>query len=87
MENEMLINNVGELAQELSQFNKDYYIACYTEDQSQLAPGHLFRVLSIESVSTKDAELVRGDDGIPTFKFGKSPTSRKIVLLEVTADH
>jgi hypothetical protein len=76
---------VRELQEQLAKFDPDLELLVYTEDDSLLAEGHLFRLLTIDYVDTTEGELVRGDDDVPSMRFGKSDASRAVVTLGVTS--
>jgi hypothetical protein len=78
---------VKELILELSKLDPELEVLCYSEDGELLPPGHLFRLLYIESVTVNDAERRRNsDDGIPSLKFMKTEHSEKLAFLNVTVD-
>ena len=77
---------VGELLDKLKNLDPKLEILCYTEDAPFLVKQRLFRLLDIESVETSDAERCRTDDRVPTLKLGRSQSSERLALLNVTAD-
>jgi hypothetical protein len=77
---------VKELQQQLSKLDPDLEILCYSEDEALQDKDQVFRLLDIESVTTSEGERIRLDDGTPSLKFGKSPESEIIALLNVLSD-
>lgn len=77
---------VRELQEHLSKLDQDLDVLCYSEHDSLVPDGQLFRLLNIEAISTTDSERVRLDDGTPYLKIGKSPSSVVLALLEVGPD-
>lgn len=77
---------VGELIKELSRFDPELEVVCYTEDEDFLAPGYLFRILEIDSVDEGKGERRRNADGRPTLAFGHSKHSERFVFINVTGD-
>jgi len=75
---------VKDLIAELNKYDQEVDVLCYTEDSAFLLPGHMFRLLDVESVQESEGEKRRGDDGVPTLKFGKNHHSNKLVIIEVT---
>jgi hypothetical protein len=75
---------VRELQEALSKLDPDLRVVAYTEDETMLPQGHLFRLLDIEYVDTAEGELTRGDYGVPSMRFGKSDLSCVIATLGVT---
>lgn len=77
---------VKELIAKLSKINQEIDVLCYTEDSDLLPQQHIFRLLEIEDVSESEGERRRGDDQIPTLKFGKSPHSESLAIINVISD-
>lgn len=75
---------VKDLIAQLSKHDPNSEILCYTEDESVLNKNHLFKVFIIESLDISEGEPLRGDDNVPTIKFGHSPFSVKHVVLNIT---
>lgn len=75
---------VGDLQEELAKFDPDLELLVYTEDESMLSAGHLFRLLDVEYVEKTEGELGRGEDGITSMRFVKSDESRVVVTLGAT---
>lgn len=59
---------------------------CYTEESDLSPKGHMFRLLEIGGVGASEAERQRGDDQVPSLKFGKSAHSVKLAIIEVISD-
>ena len=76
---------VKDLLEKLSKLDPNSDVICYSEDDSLLLDGHLFRVLEIESVNSVVAEKCRAD-GVATLKIGKSDASQNHVTLNITTD-
>jgi hypothetical protein len=76
---------VKELIKNLSTLDPNSDVICYSEDESLLLDGHMFRVLEIESLDSVMAEKCRVD-GIGTLKIGNSDISQNHVTLNITAD-
>jgi hypothetical protein len=77
---------VKELISKLSKLDPELEVLCYSEDDELVPPGHLFRLLYIESVTVNDAQRRKGDDGIPSLKFVKTEHSEELAFLNVTVD-
>ena len=77
---------VRELQDQLGKLDPALEVVCYTEDPSFHAEGHGFRLLEIEAVDTTQGEWAKNDDGIPSLKLGKGPSSVKLAVLKVTSD-
>lgn len=77
---------VRELISQLQKLDQQLEVLCYTEDEPLLAPGHGFRLLDIITIMVVEAEKVRGNDQIWSFKLGKGPHSQKHAIIEVTSD-
>lgn len=77
---------VKELLEQLRRFDPELDVLCCSEDEGLLAPNHHFRLLDICSVSTVEGEKVRGEDGIPSMKLGKTPHSQPHAVIDVTVD-
>ena len=77
---------VKELIQRLSQFDGELDVLCYTEEGDILPADHLFRLLEINGVSVAEGEKCRGDDQVPSLKFGQSPHGHGYVLIDITSD-
>lgn len=77
---------VKELIKKLSECDQELEVFCYTEDTNLVPKQHQFSVFLIEDVNVSEAEQRRGDDQVPTLKFGKGPYSKKMVFLDVTSD-
>jgi hypothetical protein len=61
---------VKDLIESLGKFDPDLEVLCCTEDDSLLPEGHGIRLLDILDVKALDAERRRGDDQVPSMKFG-----------------
>ena len=77
---------VKELQSLLSKLDPNLEVICYSEDPKLQQGEEIFRILDIETVDTVSAERMRLDDGTPTLKIGKSPTSEEIVTLVVNSE-
>jgi len=75
---------IRELIDKLKLLDPDLEVVGYTEDQDLLASGHLFRLFDIETVIVSEAEKTRADDGVPTYKLGKTGHSKPHAVLEMT---
>jgi hypothetical protein len=62
---------IKDLLEKLSKFDPNAGVIFYTEDESLLLDGHIFRVLEIESLDSVVAEKCRSD-GAGTLKIGKA---------------
>jgi hypothetical protein len=71
--------------EKLSKLDPNADVICYTEDESLLLDGHIFRVLEIESLDLVVAEKCRSN-GVGTLKIGKSDASKNHVTLNITTD-
>jgi hypothetical protein len=76
---------VKDLLKKLSKVDPNSDVICYSEDESLLLDGHIFRVLELESVDSVVAEKCR-TDGVGTLKIGKSDASKNLVTLNITTD-
>lgn len=77
---------VSELQKQLSKFDPELDLLCYTEDVGFVKADAGFTLLDINSVTVMHGKRMRLDDGTPTLKLGKGPNSVELVVLEVTAD-
>ncbi len=77
---------VRELIERLQQFDPGLEVLCYCQDDELRVKGHSFRLLDIESVDVAEGQKVRGDDGVPSVRFGKTPCSQQFVSIDVTCD-
>ena len=77
---------VRELIKKLQQFDQDLEVLCYIEEEEEIIKkGHRFRLLQINDLATTEGDKIRGDDGIPSIKFGKTDHSEKIVTIDITS--
>lgn len=81
---------IKDLIKKLEQFSPEQPVACYTEDEGLKHDGdpvQVFEILNI-SESESEAESSRLNDGAgkPWLKFGKSDSSSKFILIEITSD-
>jgi hypothetical protein len=74
---------VKELIDVLKTHDQELDVLCYTEEAGLLADGHTFRLLDIEGVGSSKGERRRGDDDVPTMKFGEFGPATKGVFLHV----
>ncbi len=77
---------VKQLVAKLRELDQELDVLCYTEDSDLLPTKHMFKLLEIEDVSESEGERRRGNDQIPTLKFGKSPYSEKFAFINVISD-
>lgn len=77
---------VKDLVAKLKTFDPEQDVLCYCEDEEGLPEGHGFRLFDINGVDVTEAEKVRLDDGTPYLKLGKTPQSRRQVLIDITSD-
>lgn len=77
---------VKQVLEQLQQLAPELEILCYTEDNNLLPKNHGLRLLDITDISILDGERTRGEDQIPSVKIGKSASSERIAIIEVTAD-
>ncbi len=77
---------VKELLEKLSKVNQDIDVICSCEDLGIPPENHILMLFNIVSVDIVEAEKGRSEDRIPLLKFGKSPTSKKHIILEITSD-
>lgn len=77
---------VSELQKQLSKFDSELDVLCYTGDARFVTADAEFTLLEIENVTITHGERMRLDNGTPTLKLGKGPNSVKLVTLEVTTD-
>jgi hypothetical protein len=82
----MRVVKVKELIKKLSECDQELEVICYTEDTNLVAKQHQFSIFLIEDVNMSEAEKRRGDDQVPTLKFGRGPYSKKMVFLDVTSE-
>lgn len=75
---------VRDLLEKLKNVDPNLEVFGYSEDEELLASGHQFRVLDLVDIAISDAERARTDDGVPTFKFGRTANSRSHVIVEMT---
>jgi hypothetical protein len=76
---------VKDLLEKLSKLDPNSDVICYSEDESLLLDGHMFRVLEIESLDSVVAEKCRAD-GVGTLKIGNSDASQHHITLNITTD-
>jgi hypothetical protein len=77
---------VHELIAKLKSIDQNIDIICYTEDDNQLPPGHTFKIFEIESLEVTEGEKVKGEDEVPSIKFGKSNYSQSHAIISITSD-
>ncbi|MEQ3634887.1 hypothetical protein [Alcanivorax sp.] len=79
---------IKDLIKKLQQFNPEQSVACYTEDEGLKHDGAPVQIFDILNISESEAESSRLNDGAgkPWLKFGKSDSSSKFVLIEITSD-
>ena len=77
---------VKDLINQLSKYNPNSDVLCYTEEEGLVAKKHIFRILHIEDVSKVNATKCRSNDHLPSLKFEESNLSEEHVLLNVVGD-
>lgn len=77
---------IKELVEELQKLDPEKSIYGYCEDEDLKVEGKDVQIFSISKVSEVEAEPSRPDSGKPWLKFGRSESSEKFVLLEITSD-
>jgi hypothetical protein len=77
---------IKELIEELQKLDPEKSIYGYCEDEDLKVEGKDVQIFSISKVSEVEAEPSRLDFGKPWLKFGRSVSSEKFVLLEITSD-
>lgn len=75
-----------DLIEKLNKFDGELDVLCCIDEEDFLPEGHIFRLFEINEISVTEAEKRRGDDQIPTLKFGKSDNSQKHVLINISTD-
>ncbi|WP_416243257.1 hypothetical protein ACLSSQ_16290 [Azospira sp. APE16] len=77
---------VQDLIKKLQELDGELDVICSTEDESLCPSGHLLRLLMITEVDVVEAEEVRGEDGIASFKLGRSCAAKEHAVIGVTGD-
>lgn len=77
---------VKELIEQLKKFDPDHDVLCCSDNESLLAPAHLFRLLEITHIGVVEGLKTRGEDGVPSLKIGKAPHSEPHILIDVTSE-
>lgn len=81
---------VRELQEQLSKFDPEMHIVCYSEDERLLVDNPLenrgFILFDISGTNVTEAEMLRLDDGTPYLKLERGPKSTKMVTLDITSD-
>lgn len=77
---------VKELQEQLSKFDPDLELMCYSEDENLLSANRGFVLFDVLAANKVEAEHTRLNDQTPYLKMGRSPTSAAIAILEVTSD-
>lgn len=75
---------VKELIAQLSKFDQELDVVCYSEDEDLLAEGHRLRIMWPIGVALAEGRFVKGEDGIPSIALQNRAT--KLVTIEVTVD-
>ncbi|MCC7419828.1 MAG: hypothetical protein IT428_06090 [Planctomycetaceae bacterium] len=78
--------NVRDWIARLQKFNGDEPVVLTCEDANIRGEGRLFRLFDIDDIQITEGQLVRGDDGIPSVKIGRSSDSQSICAIDITAD-
>lgn len=76
---------VKELLEKLEQLDPEMDVLCSSEDSDIQSPNHLFKLFDILSIEAADAEKCKGEDEMPSLKYGKSPVSEKHAIIEITS--
>ena len=76
---------VKELLKKLKQLDPEMDVLCSSDDSDIQNPNHFFRLFDIKSIDVTEAEKCRGEDEIPSFKLGKSSSSTKHAIIEITS--
>lgn len=77
---------VKQLIDLLEKYDRETDVLCYTEEEAHLSKRHGFRLFDIESIDIVEAEKRRGEDQVPSLKFGKSDLSEKHVIIQIISD-
>lgn len=83
LEDEM---KVKELIQKLQSLNPETYLVCYSEDEGLKTTEGPVSLFEITDISETEADKSRLESGKPWLKFGKSDTSSKVAIIELTTD-
>ncbi len=75
---------VREIIDKLKVLDPELEVVGYTEDEDLLVAGHLFRIFLVESISVCEAEMTHTEDGLPTFRIGKTQSSKQHLVLNMT---
>ena len=78
--------NVRELISRLNKYDPDMEVLAYSEDESLLKSGRGFIVFHVQDVADTQGEMTRLKDNTPSMKFGRSPSSKDYVTLDITAE-
>ena len=77
---------VSELISKLKALDPGSDVVCYCEDESIVADDQGFRLFDIVDAATQDAEPIRLNNETPYLKLGKTESSVRQSLIEITAD-
>ena len=79
---------VKELIELLQTVNPDTDVFCTSEDREILDAnsGHKFKIFEVSAVEEVNGTKSRADDGVATFKIGKSDHSEPHTIIEITCD-
>ncbi len=72
--------------EQLSQFDPELDVVCYSEDETLVGEGRGFIPLDVQTANATRVERLRLDDGTPYLKFANGPASEAIATLEITSD-
>lgn len=78
--------NVKDLWTKLKDMDPKCEVLCYCEDESLSVDKHGFKLFEIAEVELTEAEMAKGEDGIPMLKFDKTRNSKSLVLISITSD-
>ena len=77
---------VSELITKLKALDPSSDVVCYCEDESVVADDQGFRLFDIVDATTQEAEQVRLNTGAPYLKLGKTESSARQSLIEISVD-
>ena len=77
---------VKELIEQLKNLNPESEVTIYCEDEGLKTEEDSVQVFEVIEVSETEAESDRLPTGKPWLKFGKSQSSSKFSLVQVTSD-
>ncbi len=74
------------LLDQLSHLDPELDVFCVADDETIVSPEHVFRIMEIDDIQILELEKLHGDDGIATFKIGKSELSQLHIVLNITSE-